>query len=43
MREWIPPDRVFDWDVIMKRVRLAVMEDGFERYKKWHSNLKRRG
>jgi len=42
MREWTPPDPMIDWDVVMKHVRLAVVEDGFERYKKWHNNLKRR-
>jgi hypothetical protein len=26
----------------MCRVRMAVMQDGFERYCKWHRDLKRR-
>jgi hypothetical protein len=41
MREWIPPDPLFNWDTVMKHVRKAVLRDGFRRYTKWHEGLKR--
>jgi len=42
MREWIPPDPLFNWDTVMKHVRNGVLHDGFDRYCDWHVNLKRR-
>jgi hypothetical protein len=42
MHEWTPPDPVFNWDEIMRRVRKAVARDAFERYSKWHVGLKHR-
>ena len=42
MREWIPPDALFDWDKVMNHVRKGVLQDGFDRDCDWHVNLKRR-
>jgi len=42
MREWTPPDHLFDWDKVMNHVRKGVLLDGFDRYIDWHVKLKRR-
>jgi hypothetical protein len=42
MRQWTPPDLIFDWDDIMIYVESAVLKQGFERYRNWHIALKRR-
>jgi len=42
MRQWSPPDTVFNWDEVMIYVRMGAVQDGFDRYCDWHRKLKRR-
>ncbi|KAG1740756.1 uncharacterized protein EDB91DRAFT_1081851 [Suillus paluster] len=40
MREWIPPDPLFNWDKVMNHICKGVLYDGFDWYCDWHVNLK---
>jgi len=41
MDKWMPPDHLFNWDIVMNHVRKGVLLDGFDRYFDWHVNLNR--
>jgi len=42
MREWTPPDHLFDWNKLLGHIRKGALLDGYQRYVKWHVGLKRR-